>query len=223
MTVTDPSSIRAIVVATANPGKFREIVAVLSGGESGRPPVRWLSLGELDRAIPEPVEDGATFAENAALKARYYSRSSGFWALADDSGLEVDALGGEPGVRSARFAGAPTEWGRDRVDQANNEKLMALLVKIPPAERTARFRCAIALADGDRILATSEGKIEGRIIDRPRGTGGFGYDPYFLVPSLDTTTAELPADEKNRISHRGQALRRFCENLRMFPPESGLE
>lgn len=212
-----PSPVREILIATSNPGKHREIVAVLSGAQADGtrlPAVRWRSLDDLGLDVPEPVEDGATFADNAAIKARYYARASGLWTLADDSGLEVDALGGLPGVHSARYAGLPPGAGRAAADEANNAKLIERLAGVPEADRTARFRCALALADGERVLARFDGAIEGYIIDLPRGRGGFGYDPHFRVPSLGRTTAELSPEEKNRISHRGKALRGFCGELR---------
>lgn len=192
-----------ILIATGNPAKRREIAAVL--GEGAASGIRWLGLSDLSKAIPEPVEDGATFMDNAVLKAHHYARASGRWALADDSGLEVDALGGAPGVHSARYAGI--DGGRDVVDPANNRKLIEMLRDVPQARRSARFHCVLALSDGERILATADGVIEGQIIDSPRGAGGFGYDPHFFVPELGLTTAELPANEKNRVSHRGRALR----------------
>ena len=201
----------AFLIAPANPGKSREIIAVLTDPADAHamPPVRWLSLTGLQQSVPAPVEDGTTVAENAACKARYYARETGFWTLADDSGLEVDALGGAPGIHSARYAQLPPATPRPARDRANNKKLLAALAGVPPEARTARFRCAVALVAGDHILAEVQGTIEGRIIDTPMGAGGFGYDPYFLVPSIDTTTAAIPPDEKNRISHRGQALRRL--------------
>ncbi len=205
------TSPQPILIATGNPGKYREIVAVLT--ESLILPVRWLPLSELGRKIEEPVEDGPTFAENAALKARWYSTRSGLWTLADDSGLEVDALGGAPGVFSARFAGEKSGTSRLEIDAANNRKLIAALAGVPAERRTARFRCCVALADGKRVLATAEGVVEGRMIDEPRGTGGFGYDPHFLLPDLGLTTAELPSEHKNRISHRGGALRMLAPHL----------
>jgi XTP/dITP diphosphohydrolase len=162
-------------------------------------PVRWVDLGEVP-PMPDCVEDGETFAANAAKKALHYARLSGLWTLADDSGLEVDALGGRPGVYSARFAGEP------KSDRRNNEKLVAMLKGVPPEKRAARFRCCVALAGEGRILATAEGSFEGRIVDDARGANGFGYDPHFLVPSLGRTAAELDAAHKNAISHRGQAL-----------------
>lgn len=200
-----------ILIATNNPSKVREIIAVLSDGASG---VEWVSLADLGREIPEPIEDGATFAENAALKARYYSNTAGMWALADDSGLEVDALNGEPGVHSAYFARDFADRPRAERDAANNAKLIASLNGVPPEKRTARFRCFLALADADRIITTAEGSVEGRIIDTPRGTNGFGYDPHFFIPEMGKTTAELSSEEKNRISHRGRALREFKQLLR---------
>ncbi len=200
--------LREILIATGNPSKAREIIAVLSGQEPGAPHPRivWRRLDELPGHIPEPIEDGDTFEANAALKARYYSRRTGLWTLADDSGLEVDALGGAPGVRSARYADLPGGTSRAERDAANNRKLIAALRGTRPARRTARFRCALALADADELLAAAEGTIEGRIIDVPRGQNGFGYDPHFLVPDLGRTTAELEPAHKNRISHRGRAL-----------------
>jgi len=202
---------RKILIATGNPGKFREISAVLSEPAVGIdiPPIRWVSLDELPTQVPEPVEDKETFAANAALKACYYSHATGLWTLADDSGLEVDALDGAPGVHSARYSGLQPGTPREEVTPANNAKLIAALAGVCPDRRSARFRCCLALASGDRILATADGTIEGRIIDEPRGAGGFGYDPHFLLPELGKTTAELPPEEKNRISHRGKALQRF--------------
>lgn len=188
-------------MATRNPGKLREAVAVL--GDLG---VDFVTLAEFEE-LPDAVEDGDTFAANAEAKARHYSRLTGRWTLADDSGLEVDALGGAPGVYSARYAGG------QRDAQANNARLVAELAGLSADQRTARFRCAVALADGDRILAAASGTIEGRIIDPPRGHNGFGYDPHFLVPELGLTTAEMPPEQKNRLSHRGQALRAIAPAL----------
>lgn len=202
-----------ILIATNNPSKVREIIAVLNDGASG---VEWCSLADLGKEIPEPIEDGATFAENAALKARYYSNTAGMWALADDSGLEVDALNGEPGVHSAYFARNFADRPRAERDAANNAKLITSLKGIPPEKRTARFRCFLTLADGDRIITTAEGSVEGVIIDAPRGTYGFGYDPHFFIPEMGKTTAELTSDEKNQISHRGRALRELKSRLTQF-------
>ncbi len=202
---------REILIATGNPGKFHEIITVLSDWpvEGGPTAVLWRSLKDLPGEIAEPSEDGETFAENAAIKAVYYARASGLWTLADDSGLEVDALGGVPGVRSARYAQVSAGALRPEVTRANNERLISELAGVPTEGRTARFRCALALADGNRVLATAEGGVEGRIVDEPRGSNGFGYDPHFYLPALEKTMAELSAAQKNRISHRGAALRRF--------------
>jgi XTP/dITP diphosphohydrolase len=257
---------REILLATGNPGKAREMREILTGQAlAGEPPVArestladkppvaqepspdstpaaaenviWRYLSEFDgRKWPEPVEDGETFMANAEIKARHYARLSGMWTIADDSGLVVDALDGEPGVRSARYAGEP------RSDQANNALLIRNLAGIPEEKRTARFRCAVVLAGvqdpaggagtrqsaqtGEipapqsgmpssqiRVLACAEGTVEGRIVDEPRGANGFGYDPHFWVPELGMTTAEMASDRKHAISHRGQALRRLRERL----------
>ena len=184
-----------ILIATKNAGKLREVREILEELS-----VRLVSLGDC-AGLPEPVENAPTFQGNAELKALHYARLSGCWALADDSGLEVDAIGGRPGVRSARYAG-PT-----RDDDANNAKLLRALQHVPPSRRTARFRCVVALADTGGVLATASGTLEGVIVDEPRGANGFGYDPHFLVPAVGMTTAEMPPQQKNRISHRGQALR----------------
>ncbi len=211
-----------ILIASYNAGKVRELVAVLRGSNfTDAPNVQWLSLSDLSSEIPSPVEVGPTFQDNAALKARYYSRASGLWTLADDSGLEVDAIGGAPGVISARYAGTAEVAPRHVADQANNAKLIAALANVLAERRTARFRCALALADGERILACTDGVVEGLIIDDARGTGGFGYDPHFFVPRLGKTTAELSADEKNLISHRGLAAARMRDLLRQLLERGG--
>lgn len=221
-----PETSRDILIATNNPGKFREIVAVLGVGDADpslerqRAGIRWHSLADLQQAISEPYEDQETFLGNATLKATYYSRAAGMWALADDSGLEVDALGGEPGVHSAYYARESMHLPREERDRANNARLIAALANVPPEKRTARYRCVLVLADGDRILATANGTFEGLIVDTPRGRGGFGYDPYFLLPELNKTVGELPAAEKNRMSHRGQALREMRKRLKEMFVES---
>ena len=188
-------SVRRLLIATSNRGKLREVKALLAGN-----PIELASLDDFP-GLTEAVEDGATFEENAARKALHYHRLTGLTTLADDSGLEVDALGGAPGVHSARFAGL--HGG----DAANNAKLVALLRDVPPAQRTARFHCTMALAHGGSVVATAHGIVEGVIIDDPVGDQGFGYDPHFLLPQRGLTKAQLPLEEKNRISHRGQALR----------------
>lgn len=214
--MSDIDRLRTILIATNNPGKAREIEAVLGegGAETHLDEVRWMTLRDLDVSIEEPHEDQATFEGNSRLKAMYYSKASALVTLADDSGLEVDALGGAPGVYSARYAEVEGDPPRAERDLANNRKLISALAGVADSERTARFRCVLTLADGDRVLAQASGAIEGRIIDVPRGDGGFGYDPHFLVPDLGKTTAELPAVHKNRISHRGLALRGLREMLR---------
>ncbi len=191
----------SLLIATSNLGKLREIEAVFASLR--------LQFEDL-RQYPDlaaAVEDADTFMANAEKKALHYAEQTGLPALADDSGLEVDCLGGRPGVRSARFA------GRHGDDQANNAKLIELLRDVPLEERSARFRCAIVVADGGAVLARAEGAIEGLIINEPRGENGFGYDPHFLVPDLGKTTAELAPEHKNRISHRGQALRSILDAL----------
>lgn len=190
-----------ILLATTNQGKLAEVRSLLADL-----PVQLVSLDEFP-SMAEPVEDAATFIENAEIKARHYAGLAGCWSLADDSGLEVDALQGRPGVYSARFAGLACD------DKANNAKLVQELVATPPDRCTARFRCAVVLAGEDRILATAEGAFEGMIVAEPRGANGFGYDPHFLIPSLGKTAAELTREEKNRISHRGQALRVLREEM----------
>ena len=198
-----------LLIATSNRGKLREVRGVL-----GDLAIRLRALDEFP-AIEAPVEDEETFAANARIKAIYYARHRGGWALADDSGLEVDALDGAPGVYSARFAGLPCD------DRANNAKLIAALRDVPALRRTARFRCAIAVADGRGVLAEASGLIEGVIVDTARGDNGFGYDPHFFVPELGKTTAELEPAMKNRISHRGRALaaiRPELERILLLPP-----
>ena len=191
----------SLLIATSNPGKMREIEAVFASL-----PLQFENLSQ-HPDLPAAVEDADTFMANAEQKALHYAEQTGLPALADDSGLEVDCLGGRPGVRSARFAGHHGD------DQANNAKLIELLRDVPLEERSARFRCAIVVADRGAVLARAEGAIEGLIVDEPRGENGFGYDPHFLVPDLDKTTAELAPEHKNRISHRGQALRLILDAL----------
>jgi XTP/dITP diphosphohydrolase len=198
---------REILLASANPAKAKEMREIL---EESAPAVhglvRWRMLAEFGD-LPAPVEDGETFLANAEIKAHYYAKLSGLWTIADDSGLQVDALGGEPGVRSARYAGETAD------DRANNALLLARLAGVPQPRRTARFRCAVVLSDAICVLASAEGAVEGRIIDQPRGPHGFGYDPHFWVDTAGMTTAEMPPPQKHAISHRGQALRRLGRQL----------
>ena len=200
---------RSIIVATRNPGKLREIRQILSG--------LCVKVDGLDEfaEIDEPEENGATFAENARDKAMHYARGTGRWSLADDSGLVVDALGGKPGVRSARYAAdaCPPDAARWQIDAANNARLLAELEGVADERRTARFVCHLALADARRVLIETSDTIEGRIARRPRGTNGFGYDPLFIANQTGCTTAELPPEKKNEISHRGKAVRRFAALL----------
>jgi XTP/dITP diphosphohydrolase len=192
---------KRLVVATANSGKLREFRSLLAGL-----PFELSSLAELRLASPE--ETGPSFLVNATLKARHAAALSGFAAVADDSGLEVDALGGAPGIYSARYAGASAD------DAANNAKLMSALQGVPFAARRARYRCALVLIEAaDAPPQVAEAAWEGFILDAPRGAGGFGYDPYFWLPDLDKTAAELEHEEKNRLSHRGRALRALREKL----------
>ena len=198
---------REILLATGNPGKAREMGEILSGADPAVfRTVRWRHLREFV-GWPEAVEDGATFLANAEMKARHYAGLSGLWTIADDSGLEVDAVGGEPGVRSARYAGEP------KSDQANNALLIKRLASVPDERRTARFRCAVVLAGGGKVLASAEGAVEGRIVDTPRGTNGFGYDPHFWFEAAGKTMAEMLPEQKHAVSHRGQALRRPAAEL----------
>lgn len=198
---------RRLIVATGNSGKLREFRTLLAGL-----PFEVRSLGEL--GLPSPEETGATFLENALLKARHAaaamaSGGAAVAAMADDSGLEVDALGGAPGIFSARYAGV----GAD--DRANNSKLVAALAGVPMERRRARYRCALALVfeakDAPPLIA--EGVWEGVILEAPLGSGGFGYDPYFWLPDLGATAAQLDPAQKNRLSHRGRAMRALREQL----------
>ena len=195
---------RTLVIATRNPKKLEEIAAIL--GPLG---VRTKALDDFADVPPVP-ETGETFEDNARAKALGYARATGEWALADDSGLEVDALDGRPGVRSSRWG------GQDGNDRLNNETLMQALAEHPRQAWTARFRCVMALATPDRVLAVTEGVCEGRITDPPAGSNGFGYDPHFYLPELGRTMAELPAEMKNRLSHRAHALEAMRDRLDRF-------
>lgn len=188
-----------LVMATRNPGKVRELAEILGDLE-----VRLLSLADFPE-IPEIPEEGKTFAENAVTKAREVARLTGLPALADDSGLEVEALGGRPGVHSARYAQDLT-GNRPPSDQDNWQKLLEELKGVPWEKRRARFVCALALAWPDGRILTTEGEFPGFIAFEARGHGGFGYDPVFWVPDYQATVAELDPAVKNRLSHRARAL-----------------
>jgi XTP/dITP diphosphohydrolase len=191
-----------VVVATRNQGKLREIVPLLAELK--------LDLATIDELAPDAElrEDGATFEENALAKARQAARATGLPAIADDSGLEVDALDGAPGVYSARYAGPNAD------DSRNNAKLLEALRDLPPARRAARFRCVAVFVDPSRgVEIVRDGACAGEILTAPRGSDGFGYDPLFLVPAEGRTMAELPLEEKNRLSHRAAAFRALAAEL----------
>jgi XTP/dITP diphosphohydrolase len=194
-------AVESIVLASNNPGKAREIGQLLAGRDITVRP-------QSDFAVPEAAETGLTFVENALIKARNAAQHSGLPAIADDSGLEVDALNGAPGIYSARYAG-------DGGDSANNEKLLAALLDVPEEARTARFQCVMVYlrhAD-DPTPLICQGTWEGRILRAPQGENGFGYDPVFFVPAAGCSSAELAAERKNALSHRGQALRQLLAAL----------
>ena len=202
--VTSAESTGTVVLATRNRGKVKEIVELFAAVGLRLP------LVTIDELAPdvELREEEDTFEENALAKARQAAAATGRPALADDSGLEVDALGGAPGVWSARYAGTPSN------DQRNNEKLLGALAVLPGAVRTARFRCVAAFVDPSRSLELHRsGTCEGEILTAPRGTGGFGYDPLFFVPTRGRTMAELELAEKNGLSHRGAAFRALADAL----------
>ncbi|MFH1723606.1 MAG: RdgB/HAM1 family non-canonical purine NTP pyrophosphatase [Elusimicrobiota bacterium] len=204
-----------ILLATGNRHKVSEITDILRSASPGRghgdarasggapacsdADMELVSLKDFPR-LPAVVEDGQTLEENAVKKAVLPAMALGLWTLADDTGLEVDALGGAPGVLSARFAGPACDF------DANCRKLLARMRGVAAPERRALFRCVVALASPDGTVRIKEGRLEGEIVDAPAGTSGFGYDPVFFVSDLGKTLAELPSEEKNRISHRARAL-----------------
>jgi len=189
-----------VVLATGNPGKLRQFSELL--GMSGLELVRQSDFG-----IEPPAETGSTFLENSLIKARNAARRTGLPAIADDSGLEVDALGGRPGLYSARYAGEGAS------DEQNLRKMLLELENVPATRRTARFRCVLAVARAGKTLATFEGVVEGTILRELRGGNGFGYDPIFIPRGDTRTAAEMPTDERNERSHRGQASREFLAQL----------
>jgi XTP/dITP diphosphohydrolase len=195
-----PAALKDLVIATSNPGKLREFQALLA--DLAVAPVAQGALG-----VTAPEETGTTFAANALLKARHAAAAGGAAAIGDDSGLEVDALCGAPGIYSARYA-REAAGDAAAVDAANNAKLVAALQGVPFEARRARYRCALVYLDGpgDPAPLHTQGVWEGYILEAPRGSGGFGYDPYFWLPELGLTAAELEPERKNRLSHRGSAL-----------------
>jgi len=203
------SSRRKILIATTNPGKIAEIRAMSLDLVRDRLDVNieWVGLSDF-ADIDEIEEDGSTFAENARKKATGYAKTTGLWTLADDSGLVIDALCGEPGVKSARFSGAKDK-DRTLLDHKNMAKVLKLMQGVPKEKRTARFVCCLCLASPDKILIETKGTLEGLITEKEIGENGFGYDPIFLVPHLNKTVGQLAAEEKNAISHRGNAIRKL--------------
>jgi XTP/dITP diphosphohydrolase len=201
-----------LVIATGNPHKVEELRAIFSGAG-----IEVIGLGDLGGTFVEPAETGRTFAENAAIKALGYAAQTGRLCLADDSGLEVDALAGAPGVISSHYATDGVETGQSRAerDAANNARLMRELEGVPRERRTARFVCEMCIADAAGVVARARGTFEGRIGERgevPRGGNGFGYDPLFVVED-GRTSAEMSPAEKNARSHRGMAVIRMAEAL----------
>ncbi len=186
-----------LLIATSNPGKFREI-------KEGLAPLGWTLFSLLDYPFKMPPEEGSTFEDNAVLKAAFAARHSGMPTLADDSGLEVAALGGEPGVYSARY-------GNKKTDTERNVYLLERLKGIPPNERKAKFVAVVVVAYPDGYMELYRGETEGEILEAPRGEWGFGYDPLFYLPEVGKTFAEMPLEQKAAYSHRGKALRMLVE------------
>ncbi len=202
-----------LLFATSNPHKIEEVAAILKPLD-----IDVVGLNTLDKLLPEPIEDGETFEANAKIKAVYYAKAIKRMCLADDSGLEVDALGGKPGVYSARYAGA--DGSRSERDKANNEKLLDALKDVPEEDRIARFVCAMCLADSDgSVVVQTKGTFEGVIADQPKGSNGFGYDPLLYLPDVSLTSAELSSEQKNARSHRGDAARQMAR----YVSERGIE
>ena len=197
-----------VVMASSNPGKLREINQIL--GNLGME-----VLPQSDFGIPDAEETGLTFVENSILKARHAAQLTGLPAIADDSGLEVDALNGAPGIYSARYSLGPGGSGTGATDENNLRKLLADLKDVPEEKRTARFQCLMVFMSHaqDPTPLICQGIWEGRILFEPRGEGGFGYDPIFYVPSKGCTSAELAPEVKNSLSHRGQALKKLVHAL----------
>ncbi len=201
-------AVSRVVLASGNKGKLKELAAILSLSEIELVP-------QSEFQVSEVAETGLSFVENALIKARHACKETGLPAIADDSGIEVDALNGEPGIYSARYAGVQG----DEADAANNARLLAELEQVAEADRTARFQCVIVFLrhEKDPMPLICQGTWEGRILFEESGANGFGYDPLFYVPTHDCASAELPADIKNSLSHRGQALRKFQECWNALP------
>lgn len=200
------NSLKKVLVATSNRGKLLEIQQILRSV-----PLELISMDEYFDSQVEIEETGSTFEENALIKAQWVYNKSGLWALADDSGLEVDALGGKPGVLSARFAGV------NAATEENNRKLLNELENISASDRSARFRCVLVLKTAPDSYLCSEGVCEGHIGFEPRGSNGFGYDPLFIPEGLDRTFAQLSSEEKHLLSHRAKALKSLLEKLNVLP------
>lgn len=197
---------RPLVLASGNAGKLREFNNLLSGlGFTVKP--------QSEFNVPEAIEDGLTFVENAIIKARNACKHTGLPALADDSGIEVDALQGAPGIYSARFAGSNAN------DEANNQKLLDDLKEVSADKRTARYQCVLVYMryEKDPTPIICQASWEGIILEAPQGDGGFGYDPLFWLPEYQMASAQLPKDEKNRVSHRGKAMQLLLEALKAQP------
>jgi len=203
-----PGENAPLLVGSKNPDKVLEIRRFLAGL-----PVRVTDLSAFD--VPDVAEDGDTFEANAAAKARGFAAETGLLTVADDSGLEIDALGGAPGVYSARFAGEPPD------DEANNALVLERLAGVPDDKRTARFRCVIALASPEGLIFTTEGRVEGRIAREERGDYGFGYDPLFIPVGYERTFGELGREIKDSISHRARALAAFREKFTEYMRQGG--
>jgi len=186
--------VKTLVLATKNQGKINELIKATEALD-----IKVLSLVDFPNC-PDAPETGETFEENAAQKALFYEAYTHLPCLADDSGLEVDALNGAPGVRSARYAGT------EATDNDNNQKLVSELKKVDEKKRTARYKCVLAYAESGEVVQSFEGACEGEILLSPRGANGFGYDPYFLLAEIERTAAEISIEEKQKISHRGKAF-----------------
>jgi XTP/dITP diphosphohydrolase len=191
---------RRILIASGNAGKVAELSAMLDCD------AHWVSLSDIE-GVTEVEEDGHSFTENSRKKALGYAKQAGIWTIADDSGLMIDALGGEPGIKSARFSGEKeANEQRGLLDHRNMAKVLQLLQGVEPEKRTARFVCHLCLASPEKVLSETEGILEGVITDKEYGENGFGYDPIFFVPAMNKTVAQMSSGEKNLISHRANAI-----------------